>query len=69
MMIGRPANFKIISSKSEMIRKRNLILLSAHRKFLNLNAKNSIRDTSNKEKIIVIPASVAGWYNQRPTSL
>jgi hypothetical protein len=66
-MIGIASTFRAISSNTETIRKVNLSLLSLHRKDLNFSAKNSIRDTSNKENTIVIVVNTQGVYNHVPT--
>ena len=51
---GKAVSLNTINSNTDRIRKVNLILLSAQLKFLNFNAKISIRETISNENTIVI---------------
>src|SRR5688500_14078738 len=68
-MIGTARYWRVNKSNTARSRKVNRILLSSHLKLLNLNAKNSIRDTSRNENSRVMATSIAGSYSQRPTWL
>ena len=57
MIKGKAVSLNTAISNTDRIRKVNLILLSAHPKFLNFRAKISIRETINNENMMVIATS------------
>ena len=60
MIKGSAAHCKMANNITDTTRNVNLILLSAHVKFLNFKAKSSILDTNSRENTTQIKANITG---------